>query len=317
MSLGPGDQEPEVTVDDLWPGAYDEARRRIPLPDVAPLAPPVFQGTLVNAPLWLAVTPPDPVTARAEAGSVWAQVDATFVGLTWDMGVPDTDDDVVECDGAGDPWTGEPPIWAEEQWPTPPCGYNYEQPSTPEHTGNGNFWYDVTVDRALGRAADGLGRPRRGVGPDRCDVRVPVRRLRTADCGPGVMARRSAGSVVEAAPGSPAAALASRPAGLRLRPQRPARAFFAALVVVAAVVAMLALYTEATDRSQVLALTRTVLAGDQAPRRGPAGCGDLVRRRVGDGVGGAASRRWWASTPRCGCWKGRCWWPTACNRSRW
>jgi hypothetical protein len=77
------------------------------------------------------------------------------------------------------------------------------------------------------------------------------------------MARRSAGSVVEAAPGSPAAALASRPAGLRLRPQRPARAFFAALVVVAAVVAMLALYTEATDRSQVLALTQTVLAGDQ------------------------------------------------------
>ena len=141
----PGGQEPVVTVDDLWPGAYDEARNRIPLPDVAPLAPPVFQGTLVNAPLWLAVAPPDPVSARAEAGAVWAQVDATFVGLTWDLGVPGTDDDVIECDGPGDPWTGEPPVWAEEQWPTPPCGFNYEQPSTPEHTGNGNFWYDVTV----------------------------------------------------------------------------------------------------------------------------------------------------------------------------
>lgn len=74
---------------------------------------------------------------------------------------------------------------------------------------------------------------------------------------------RASGSVVEAVPGSPPAVLAARPAGLRMRPQRPARAFFAALLVVAAVVAILAVFTKATDRSQVLVLTRTVLAGEQ------------------------------------------------------
>ena len=74
---------------------------------------------------------------------------------------------------------------------------------------------------------------------------------------------RPSGSVVEAVPGSPASVLAARPAGLRMRPQRPARAFFAALLVLAAVVAILAVFTKATDREQVLVLTRTVLAGHQ------------------------------------------------------
>jgi hypothetical protein len=51
--------------------------------------------------------------------------------------------------------------------------------------------------------------------------------------------------------------------GLRVRPQRPARALFGLLLVVGAVVATLTVYTRIGDRHQVLAVTRTVLAGEQ------------------------------------------------------
>lgn len=67
-----------------------------------------------------------------------------------------------------------------------------------------------------------------------------------------------------AAPGSPAAVLAeSRGAGLRIRPHRPMRAIIGAFLVVAAVVAALALYTALGDKTEVLAVTRNVLAGEQ------------------------------------------------------
>ena len=52
-------------------------------------------------------------------------------------------------------------------------------------------------------------------------------------------------------------------AGLRVRPQRPARALFGLLLVIASVVAALAVYTRIGDRQDALAVTRTVLAGDQ------------------------------------------------------
>ena len=108
----------------------------IPLPDPSLTAPPIEQGSLVNAPLWLAVSPPEPVTARAEVGAVWAQATGTFVGLSWDMGMAGTDEDVVECDGPGTPWT--PPAAGEDRFrPSPDCGWNYEFPSTPENTGGG------------------------------------------------------------------------------------------------------------------------------------------------------------------------------------
>lgn len=65
------------------------------------------------------------------------------------------------------------------------------------------------------------------------------------------------------APGSPAAELAAaRVAGRRLRPYRPVRALAGALLVLAAVVAALALYTRLGDRTDVLALARNVLAGE-------------------------------------------------------
>jgi hypothetical protein len=48
-----------------------------------------------------------------------------------------------------------------------------------------------------------------------------------------------------------------------MRPQRPMRALVGALIVVASVVAALALYAKIGDRSDVLAVARDVLAGEQ------------------------------------------------------
>jgi hypothetical protein len=125
---------PPPTVDDLWPGAYDEAVRRIPLPSLD-MSPPPEAGGIVNIGLWLAVEEPQPVTARAEAGSVWAQATATLIGLAWDMGAGD----MVECSGFGDPII-DPNV--REQ--SPYCGYTYEWPSVPQFTGAGNA-YEASV----------------------------------------------------------------------------------------------------------------------------------------------------------------------------
>ena len=54
-----------------------------------------------------------------------------------------------------------------------------------------------------------------------------------------------------------------REGGLRVRPQRPARALFGVLLVAACVVAVLVVYTRLGDRREVLAVNRTVLAGEQ------------------------------------------------------
>jgi hypothetical protein len=51
--------------------------------------------------------------------------------------------------------------------------------------------------------------------------------------------------------------------GLRVRPQRPARALFGLLLVAVCVVAVLVIYTRVGDRHDVLAVSRTVLAGEQ------------------------------------------------------
>lgn len=51
--------------------------------------------------------------------------------------------------------------------------------------------------------------------------------------------------------------------GLRVRPQRPGRALFGVLLVVVSVVVALTIYTRVGDRHEVLAVTRTVLAGEQ------------------------------------------------------
>jgi len=51
--------------------------------------------------------------------------------------------------------------------------------------------------------------------------------------------------------------------GLRVRPQRPGRALFGVLLVVVSVVVALTIYTRIGDRHEVVAVTRTVLAGEQ------------------------------------------------------
>jgi SAF domain len=66
----------------------------------------------------------------------------------------------------------------------------------------------------------------------------------------------------ERAPAAPSMELPSS-TGLRLRPRRPARAVLAVLLVVASVVAALTIYVRIGDRQEVLAATRTVLAGEQ------------------------------------------------------
>lgn len=55
----------------------------------------------------------------------------------------------------------------------------------------------------------------------------------------------------------------TRRSGLRVRPQRTARALFGLLLVAVCVVAVLVIYTRIGDRSEVLAVNRTVLAGEQ------------------------------------------------------
>lgn len=72
----------------------------------------------------------------------------------------------------------------------------------------------------------------------------------------------TAGSAAAAAPGSPAAVLATK-RGLRMRPYRPMRALVGALLVVASVVIAIAIYTKVGDRTDYLALDRSVLAGEQ------------------------------------------------------
>ena len=64
--------------------------------------------------------------------------------------------------------------------------------------------------------------------------------------------------------------------GLRVRPQRPGRALFGVLLVVASVVVALTIYTRIGDRHEVLAVTRTVLAGEQLSACRSAGGVDLV-----------------------------------------
>lgn len=95
--------------------------------------------------------------------------------------------------------------------------------------------------------------------------RVAKRTTRSGGgAGPEAIGSSGTGSAVGPSPGSPAAVLAeARGAGLRMRPHRPMRAIVGALLVVAAVVAALAIYTSIGDKNEVLAVTRDVLAGEQ------------------------------------------------------
>jgi len=135
-----GEEPAPPTVDDLLPGAYDDAVSQIPLPDASVISPPLEQGSLVNFGMWLAVPEVVPVTARAEAGGVWAEVTATLTSTTFDMG----NGDVVECEGTGEILTSESPSWDTDE-ASPSCGYTYEWPSAPQFTGTDDLAYHLTI----------------------------------------------------------------------------------------------------------------------------------------------------------------------------
>ena len=75
----------------------------------------------MNLGLWLALAGQDPVTVRAEAGSLWAEATVTLASTTWDMG----NGDVVRCDGPG------VAIVDTDTLDEGPCGYTYRR-SSPE-----------------------------------------------------------------------------------------------------------------------------------------------------------------------------------------
>jgi hypothetical protein len=123
------------------PAAYDEAVLRIRYP--VPALSPVYRG-VVNLGMWLAVEPPekDPVVERAQANDVWAEVTATLVGTTFDMG---TGDEPIDCDGFGDPI----PSWAKDDVAaSPTCGYTYtdndDAPYTITITSRWEFTYELS-----------------------------------------------------------------------------------------------------------------------------------------------------------------------------
>jgi hypothetical protein len=107
-----------ITIDDVIDDAVDRARRAVPAPTLD-LSPPPEAGGIVNLGLWLALVGQDPVTVRAEAGSLWAEATVTLASTSWDMGNGDT----VTCDGPGTP------IVDTDTLEQGPCGYTYRQSS--------------------------------------------------------------------------------------------------------------------------------------------------------------------------------------------
>ncbi len=109
-----------ITVRDVIDDAVDRAKRAVPAPSLD-LSPSPEAGGIVNLGLWLALSGQDPVTVRAEAGSLWAEATVTLASTRWDMG----NGDVVTCDGPG------VPIVDPDTMEQGPCGYTYRQ-SSPE-----------------------------------------------------------------------------------------------------------------------------------------------------------------------------------------
>lgn len=103
-----------ITVQDVIDDAVDRARRAVPTPKLD-ISPAADTGGIVNLGLWLALVAQDPITVRAEAGSLWAEATVTLTSTTWEMG----NGDVVECDGVG------VPIVDPDTFDQGPCGYTY------------------------------------------------------------------------------------------------------------------------------------------------------------------------------------------------
>jgi hypothetical protein len=110
-----------ITVDDVIDDAVGRAKRAVPAPTLD-LSPSPQAGGIVNLGMWLALARQDPLTVRAEAGSLWAEATVTLSSTTWDMG----NGDIVTCAGAGTPIVDTDTV---EQGP---CGYTYRRSSPDE-----------------------------------------------------------------------------------------------------------------------------------------------------------------------------------------
>lgn len=110
-----------ITVQDVIDDAVGRASRAVPGP-LLELSPSPEAGGIVNLGLWLSLAGQDPVTVRAEAGSLWAEATVTLASTSWDMG----NGDLVECDGPGEA------IVDTETLDEGPCGYTYRQSSPDE-----------------------------------------------------------------------------------------------------------------------------------------------------------------------------------------
>ncbi len=75
----------------------------------------------MNLGLWLALVGQEPVTVRAEAGSLWAEATVTLASTTWDM----ANGDLITCEGPG------VPIVDTDTLDEGSCGHTYRQ-SSPE-----------------------------------------------------------------------------------------------------------------------------------------------------------------------------------------
>ncbi len=88
--------------------------------------------------MWLAINDPGTTTARASLANVWAQVEATVVGISIDLGNGDT----VQCDGLGTPIP-------DSAWEAPsegPCGYTYRGSSPDDDP----YELTITTNYAIG-----------------------------------------------------------------------------------------------------------------------------------------------------------------------
>jgi hypothetical protein len=121
--------------------AYDRAVGALFKPK--PTLSPIYRG-VVNLGMWLAVEPPaeNPLTVRAQANDVWAEVTATLADTTFDMG---NGDDPITCPGIGDPITESA---KDEVDPSPVCGYTYtnneDAPYTITITSRWTFTYELS-----------------------------------------------------------------------------------------------------------------------------------------------------------------------------
>lgn len=107
------DPDPAIMI----PDAYDRVVETVesPEPDLSPTGPGV-----VNLGMWLATSEPaeNPVVARAEAGSSWAEVTGTLDRTVFEMG----NGDVVTCPGFGEPIPDDALDTVDEG----PCGYTFD-----------------------------------------------------------------------------------------------------------------------------------------------------------------------------------------------